>query len=111
VLTALAPGASGRMQFVMERRFAGNAELLPEPRSPRVERRAEAGYVCAAVKFTGWPLDHEVVREEKALRAALLADELSPQPGSALARYNEPSVPPPLRRNEVLIRLNNFEWP
>jgi len=33
VLTALAPGASGRMQFVMERRFAGNAELLPEPRS------------------------------------------------------------------------------
>ena len=57
------------------------------------------------------PPRQQVVREEKALRAALLADELTPQPGSTLARYNEPSVPPPLRRNEVLIKLNNFQWP
>jgi hypothetical protein len=27
-----------------------------------------------------------------------------------LARYNEPWLPPPFRRNEVLIDLNDFRW-
>jgi hypothetical protein len=36
-------------------------------------------------------------------------DGLRPELGWALARYNDPSVAPVFRRNEVLIELKEFE--
>jgi hypothetical protein len=67
--------------------------------------------IAAALQFSGWPLDFEVVAAEKQLRAALVRDGLQPAMGYTLARYNEPTVPPFLRRNEVLIDLENYSWP
>lgn len=89
----------------------GSDKLLPAPNDARVSRKTQPGYFCAAVRFPGWPLDHEVVQNEAALRTALRADGLMAQPGHLLARYNEPTVPPMLRRNEVLIKLDDFSWP
>ena len=51
----------------------------------------------------------QVTDAERRLRAALLYDELYPTDGYKLARYNDPFTPPFLRRNEVLIRLEEFE--
>jgi len=49
---------------------------------------------------------HREVREvERRLRGALLLDRLEVESGYHLARYNDPFTLPPLRRNEVLIRL------
>ena len=41
------------------------------------------------------------------------SQHLTPQPGLlTFCRYNEPTVPPFLRRNEVLIQLEEgFTWP
>ncbi len=84
---------------------------LPTPNDTRISvKQQECGYF-AAVRFSGWPLDFEVVQAERGLRSALLRDGLNPAPGYSLARYNEPTVPPFLRRNEVLIQLPGFEWP
>lgn len=58
-----------------------------------------------------FPLDHETVAAEQALRSALIRDGLYPRPGYRLARYNEPTVPPFLRRNEIIIELDDFSWP
>lgn len=41
----------------------------------------------------------------------LIRDGLNPKPGYTLARYNEPTVLPAVRRNEVIIELQDFVWP
>lgn len=51
----------------------------------------------------------QVVDAERRLRASLLFDDLKPAEGYKLARYNDPFTPPFLRRNEVLIRLEEFK--
>lgn len=98
-----------RMAFVMERRFT--PEQLPRARSGQVSARVEPPRIRAAVTFGGFPLDFEVERAERELRAALVRDGLQPEAGYLLARYNEPTVPPWLRRNEVLITLRDFQLP
>ena len=61
----------------------------------------------------GWPVANMIHQPsvEAALRRALEADGLAPEPGYQLARYNDRLTPPFLRRNEVLIRLPGFAWP
>ena len=49
----------------------------------------------------------QVTAAERQLRAALLLDGLKPQPGYKLARYNDPFTLPGLRRNEVIIQLDD----
>lgn len=63
----------------------------------------------AALTFPGLPADWEVTSAERRLRGALLLDQLEPSSGYKLARYNEPFVPPPFKRNEILIEVDKFE--
>jgi hypothetical protein len=109
VFTQPVDGGS-QMSFVMERRF-GDVEKLPQPLDGRIRRRRVEGRYVAAARFSGFAFDWEVAAEERALRAALLRDGLEPALDFRLARYNEPTLPPFLRRNEVLIDLPEFEWP
>ncbi|KAG2493405.1 hypothetical protein HYH03_008531 [Edaphochlamys debaryana] len=102
--------SSVAMQFVMERRYS-DPSALPEPADPRVVPKREEPRYAAAIKFGGWPLDYEVVQAERQLRDWCLRDGLRPAQGYQLARYNDPSTPPALRRNEVLIKLDDFSWP
>lgn len=99
-----------KMQFVMEERFR-DPQLLPSPKDGRILTKKEDGGYFAVVRFSGWPLDFEVVRNERQLREALHRDGHKPRKGYRLARYNEPYVPPFVRRNEVLIELDEFVWP
>ena len=43
----------------------------------------------------------QVVKNERELRDCLLRDGYKPAPGYLLVRYNDPSTPPMVRRNEV----------
>ena len=63
----------------------------------------------AAAEFSGLPFDWEVEQAERQLRAVLLLDGLEAKPGFQLARYNEPWLPPFVKRNEVLIELEAFD--
>jgi hypothetical protein len=110
--TAPADGStSSSMQFVMEPSKFSSLEQLPKPKDGRVATQAEAGGYVAAISFSGWAFDWEVREQEERLRRELLRDGLQPAAGYQLARYNEPTVPPFLRRNEVLIKLEQFSWP
>lgn len=75
----------------------------------RVTRKAQEGGIIAATSFGGIPLDFEVTEAERKLRAALLLDGHKGQEGYQLARYNDPFTLPFLRRNEVLIAVDDFE--
>jgi hypothetical protein len=50
-----------------------------------------------------------VTDAERKLRGALLLDELKAKEGYKLARYNDPFTPPFLRRNEILIKLEDYQ--
>ncbi|GLI71638.1 hypothetical protein VaNZ11_016912 [Volvox africanus] len=112
VFTSIEPksNSSVLMQFVMEGRYSDVASL-PAPLDSRIGRKREEESYAAVIRFDGWPLDFEVVQNERLLRDVLLRDGYRPRPGYQLARYNDPSTPPLLRRNEVLIRLDDFDWP
>ncbi|KAK9824687.1 hypothetical protein WJX72_012392 [[Myrmecia] bisecta] len=110
------PGPEGgKMQFPMENKYGGAYGMdvaesgLPNPNSERVVRKLQEGGIIAATTFPGLPLDFEVVQAERRLRGALLVDGLKAQEGYRLARYNDPFTLPFLRRNEVLISLEDFE--
>ena len=75
----------------------------------RVTRRTQEGGIIAATSFGGIPLDFEVTEAERKLRAALLLDGIKAQDSYQLARYNDPFTLPFLRRNEVLIAVDDFE--
>ena len=75
----------------------------------RVTRKMQQGGIIAATSFGGIPLDFEVTEAERKLRAALLLDGHKGQEGYQLARYNDPFTLPFLRRNEVLIEVEDFE--
>ena len=101
-----AAGGDGGMQFVVR------AEEKPSPKSgSNVRLGVEAGGLVAVARFPGLPSDSEVLEAERGLRAALERDGLDARPGWRLARYNEPYIPGPLRRNEILVDLAAFAFP
>jgi len=102
-------GDAGGMQFVVR----AEEKPLPRPGS-NVRLGVEAGGFVAASRFSGAPSDAEVLAAERRLRAALERDGLggpNASPGWRLARYNEPYIPGPLRRNEILVDLAAFAFP
>ncbi len=52
----------------------------------------------------------QVTDAERKLRGALALDGLEATSGYKLARYNDPFTLPFVRRNEVLIRLEDFKF-
>ncbi len=102
---ASAPDTPPVMQFVIEESMASNG--VPAPNNPaKVQSAVVAPRRVAVRAFGGWPLEWEVAEQVRLLRGALLLDGLHAKDGYELARYNDPFTPPWLRRNEVLIELD-----
>ncbi|XP_044442209.1 uncharacterized protein [Triticum aestivum] len=81
---------------------------LPAPNTEAVTLRKVEGGIAAVKIFSGRPEEEIVAKKEKELRSQLLKDGLKPQQGCMLARYNDPSTKDFVKRNEVLIWLNDF---
>jgi DNA gyrase inhibitor GyrI len=101
--------ASGvQMGFVMPKEVA--VEGAPQPTGEGVAIRKRKGGLFAVLRFSG-RLDSELAKESEAkLRAwmetkGLVADDSTDSSGVETAGYDPPFTPSPLRRNEVLIRL------
>ena len=98
-----------KMQFVLEKAKYEKASDVPASTSSSDISVVEAeSSVCAAVSVPGIPVEGDVRSAESELRSALERDGLETEPGFELARYNEPYVLPPFRRNEVLVKVKNF---
>lgn len=68
--------------------------------------------ICACCIFRNLVIScfaHQVTEAVRSLRGALLLDGIKAEDGYKLARYNDPFTPPFLRRNEILIRLDNYQ--
>ena len=93
-----------KMQFVMD---APETDALPAPSSGDVAVRQVAPQLVAALKFGGIATDFSVQIEQAKLRGALRRDNVPAEDGFEVARYNEPTAAPWVRRNEILIRLED----
>ena len=92
------------MGFVMPKEVA--AEGVPEPNGAGVKIRKREGGRFAVIRFSG-RLDSRVAKEkETELREWMKSRGLEGQSKAEAAGYDPPFTPGPLRRNEVLIRLN-----
>ena len=97
------------MQFVIEGSKYKTAGEVPGVSSSSVEVSQTAAGICAAAAVPGLPSESDVREAEDRLRRELASEGIECEDGDELARYNEPFVLPPFRRNEVLIRLKNFQ--
>ena len=98
-------GEKYRITFVMPAKYT--METLPEPLDDRVKLQAVPGQLIAALRYSGtWSKDRY---EEKKIRLqALMRQKGLEAAGEPIfARYNPPFMPWVLRRNEVLIPVEN----
>lgn len=96
--------AEWRVRFVMPARYS--RATLPAP-GPGVSIQDLPARQVAAVRFAGRADDGLLYRQEEALRAWLAQRGVTPAGGAEHAFYNSPMIPGPLRRNEVLIPIEN----
>ena len=93
----------GEMGFVIPSKIAD--DQIPVPSGDRVEIRERDGGRFAVIRFTGRLNSDTFAASEERLRSWMTARELVGEEEVETAGYDPPWTPGPLRRNEVLIRL------
>ena len=102
VLQEATGAAEWRMRFVMPSRFT--MATLPEPPADITLTEVPARRM-ASVRFNGYGSDGDLAIMEAMLRQWLEAEGLTAISDVEYAFYDDPSVPGPRRRNEVLIEI------
>lgn len=101
---------SDKMQFYL----GSKAEVakLPQPIDPGVNLREFPGGLFAVAAFSGVANEAGEAKIAAELRRAAVADGVPLIPGEekVLARYNDPGTPPPFRRNEVLLPVDESKF-
>lgn len=96
-------------RFIMPKEYPSS--YLPPPVDARVELRTLPGRTLAALRYGGGWGEARYRRHEAELLEALRADGLTPIGEPAFARYNTAFTPGFLRRNEVLVEVEDPEAP
>lgn len=98
-------GGKYRITFLMPAKYT--METLPEPLDTRVELKEVPGQLIAALRYSGtWSRDRYEKKRVR-LQALMRQKGLEPAGEAIFARYNPPFMPWFLRRNEVLIPVEN----
>ncbi|HEX5644249.1 MAG TPA: heme-binding protein, partial [Erythrobacter sp.] len=100
VLQDAASDSQWRTRFIMPAKYT--LATLPQPPADVALVEMPARRV-AAVRFAGFSSTSNLATAEVALREWMAAQGLEPGGAAEFAFYDSPMVPPPLRRNEVLI--------
>ncbi len=93
----------GQMGFVIPSEIA--AKSIPEPSGDNVQIQTRAGGRFAVLQFAGRINDELLASSENKLRKWMDSKGLKGGERIEVAGYDPPWTPGPLRRNEVLIRL------
>jgi hypothetical protein len=93
------------VSFVLPYREDGT--VWPEPVDSRVRVESKPQSLVAARQFRGYWRESSVLDEERRLLVALETSDYRPAGAPYFARYNPPSMPGFLRRNEVLVAVEH----
>ncbi|MDF1843435.1 MAG: heme-binding protein [Rubripirellula sp.] len=97
--------STGTMGFVMPRDVA--AAGVPDPKASDVEIRQRSGGKFAVIRFSGRMQSKLAAKQEKILRAWMKERGLKGEATAEAAGYDPPFTPGFMRRNEVLIRIQD----
>ncbi len=93
----------GQMGFIVPASVV--ADGAPVPSDANVELRSREGGRFAVIRFSGW-LDVATRRDAEQRLTGWMSDQgLSPDGDAESAGYDPPWTPGPLRRNEILVRI------
>ena len=92
-----------RITFLMPSKYT--LEALPQPTDVRIRLRAEPMRRVAAIRYTGFWSRSRYDDHERRLRAWMQRQGLEPVSEPVWARYDPPFMPWFLRRNEILIEV------
>jgi hypothetical protein len=92
-----------RISFVMPSRFT--LDTVPRPKDPRIALREEPGRLLAVLRYSGGWGESRYRAHERKLFEAVRAAGLTPIGTPVYARYNSPFSLPFLRRNEVMVEI------
>ncbi len=102
-VTQSAAASGTRVQFVLPRSVT--LATAPEPLDPRVRLREEPPALWAAIRYSGTWSQANYEEHLAKLKEELAAAGVATQGEPVLARYNGPTTPWFLRRNEVWLAL------
>ncbi len=88
------------VRFIMPSKYT--TETLPQPANPDVRIVSVPAARRAAIRFSGYATDASIAEQEAKLVRWLETRNLKPAGGATYAYYNDPFIPGPLRRNEVM---------
>lgn len=91
--------------FVMENKYS--LETLPVPNDPRVRLRVLPERTVAVHRYSGTWSEDNYLEHERLLLDALAADGVLTRGVPVSARYNAPFTPWFMRRNEVMIEVDD----
>ncbi len=100
-----AAGDDWRVRFIMPQRYS--LEELPHPAGADVRLLRTEPQRMAAVRFSGVADDALMAEQEERLRRWMAARDLEATTPPTYAYYNDPFTPGFLRRNEVLIGVDD----
>lgn len=96
--------ATPTMAFTMPAQY--KLEDLPTPSDGRVTIQEVPAKTVAVVAFSGWATGAAVEKYERQLLDALQLHDIKPLGSSSLNQYNPPWTLPFLRRNEIMIAVD-----
>lgn len=96
-------GDDWQISFVMPSEYT--MKTLPEPVNDRVKLRKVIAKKYVVITFSGRNSDSNLAEHEKGVMAYVKANNLSVIGPAKYAFYNPPWTLPPMRRNEVMIEI------
>ncbi len=96
-------GESWKVSFVMPSEYT--LDSLPTPNNERVILKEVSAKQFAVIRFSGTNSDENVKEHEKQLLEYVKANDIRVTGSPQYAFYNPPWTIPPLRRNEVMMEI------
>ncbi len=90
------------MEFVVPKEFYNN---IPNPSDKRVSIKEHPEKNVAVYKFSGFSKEHKIKKIQEQLSNWLKENNYTAKGNYILARYNPPITPPFLRKNELMIEV------
>ncbi len=83
-------------------------DSLPQPSDPSVALTLVPARTVAVVSFSGWATGTKIQRYQRELNAVMMAEKLEGRGEYMLNQYNPPWTPPFMRRNEIMLEINQI---
>ena len=94
-----------KISFIMPSQYT--LETIPKPNDKRVQLKVVEQKKVAALRFTWYATESRVEKQKARLAKLLQRDGIATIGNVQLAQYNPPLSAPYMRRNEILVEIEN----